>query len=164
MNKQGIVYLLLVVAIALQVSAISTDHWSCHKDTGITMHIGLWKMCMDVPGGTKCSHAPPEGVDAKGFPKNSLYAVRAFAILGVLLVAFSLVCAAYLKGNNKCQVMCLVGGAVCSIIANIIWAAELLKFGGSTNDAIKADPGYSFYLNLSGGLVALLAAGYQYSA
>lgn len=163
MNKQGIVYLLLVVAIALQVSAISTDHWSCKKSGANSMHVGLWKACMDIGKGSACAHIPPEDLDmAKIFPKNSLYAVRAFAILGVLLVAFSLLCSSYLKGHKKCQAMCLVGGAICSIIANVIWAAELLKYGPK-NAEVKTDPGYSFYLNLSGGLVALLAAGYQYS-
>ena len=82
-NKQEILYGLSLVAIALQLSSICTEHWSAKnlnlKDVNGEINIGLWKACGELWGNANgisgdmdvCIHLPPDGV--KSFPKNSLY-------------------------------------------------------------------------------------------
>jgi hypothetical protein len=175
-NKQEMLYGLCMVAMALQLTAICTEHWSVKSASGLPsgdsadLAMGLWKLCgeasgkvMNISGDVDaCAHLPLDGV--KTFPKNSLYAARAFALVGVIMVFSALMCMMYMKGYKRCQLVSLLAGGAASIIASIVWAAELLKvkFDDSQQGTIKFSPGYSFYLNLAGGLVALMAAVYYY--
>jgi len=179
-NKQEILYGLCIVALALQLTSVSTEHWSvcnssCLKLPNISAGgadgaIGLWKACGEVWGKAHgisgdvdvCLHLPIDGL--KSFPKNSLYAARAFSLMGIILIFMSLVCMMYMKNYKRCQLVCLIAGGLSALIANAIWAAELLKFKvNDSSPSIKFNPGYSFYLNMIGGLVALVAAYYYYS-
>lgn len=161
---------LCIATLALQLTAISTDHWSVKKKNGSdpNLNIGLWKACgKDVDSSipkvnineSLCVHLPMDGW--KSFPKNSLEAVRAFAILGSVLVFMSLMCMMYMKSYKRCQLVCLVAGGLCSLIAEGIWVAELTKLKPADNKpAVKFDLGYSYYLNMGGGLLALVCAWY----
>lgn len=154
-NKKYLLTLLALVTIVLQVVAISTEYWATYKSPGMVVtrveeHWGLWKQCITVSGNEVCRHTPPS--DDKKFKKNSLEATRAFAIMGPLFVSMS-VLSMYMRPSAKkwhCALMLL--GAVCSLVAMTIFAAELLKL-----DESKGTPGYSFYLNLAGGVMALVA-------
>jgi len=176
-NKQEMLYGLCMVAMALQLSAICTEHWgtASASSSGLPVpsgmsgetSMGLWKMCGDIWNKQQeldtCMHLPPDGT--KTFPKNSLYAVRAFALMGVILVFLALTCMMYMKEYKKCQFVGLLAGGVASIIASVVWVAKMLKVKPDDESPdIKFSPGYSFYLNLGGGLVALVvAAAYYYS-
>jgi hypothetical protein len=178
-NKNEMLYGLCMIALALQLSAISTGHWSVKsldsyipnlpKKDGVDVSMGLWKACGEIwakegkysGNMDMCVHLPIDGV--KTFPKNSLYAVRAFSIIGVLLIFMGMMCMMYGKGYKRCQLVFLVAGGLSAIIANSIWAAELLKIKPHDGSAtIKFNPGYSFYLNLGGAVVALVAAAYHH--
>lgn len=174
-NKQEMLYGLCMIVLALQVTAISTDHWSVKtintgvKDVNIDGTFGLWKGCGELWGKSQgisgdidvCLHLPVEGM--KSFPKNALYAARAFSIMGAIFIFAALVCMMYMKGYKRCQMVCLFVGGVSSLIAMAIWSAELLKVKVSDGASpIKFNPGYSFYLNLAGGIMGLMAAAYHY--
>ncbi len=159
-NKQYTLYGLGILALALQITAISTESWSEKSADGQEAHFGLWKACDDKD----CSHLPPSEKDDSKFPKNSLYAVRAFAIMGVIFMFIGLSCMMYMKNNKRCQLMCFIASGISSLIAMAIWAGELKKIYANTGDVTKVDfdLGYSFYLNLVGGLIALATAFYYY--
>lgn len=166
MSKEQVVIALSLIALALQASAIATDYWSVRaQDSGINnitlnLHMGLWKFCADGGNGnsdlTGCKHLPPE--NDRFFPKNSLYAARVFAILGVILVFCAAGCSMYMKTSKQCQLMCLIAGGISSLIAMGIWAKEMLRLQVMGATELKFNPGYSFYLNLAGGAFALVAA------
>jgi len=151
-SKKTYLNLLVIVALILQVVAIATNDWSVYSGAS-KMNWGLWKSCA---GNTHCLHLPPEG--NKMFPKNSLEAARAFAILGSLSMAISLYYMNMYPTKKLMLSHLLLAGGICSVVAAIIWSAELLKWPGSTGKDVKASPGYSFYLNLSGGVLAVVAA------
>jgi hypothetical protein len=191
-NKQEMLYGICMVALALQLTAISTEHWGLTSATsselkivnaviqtltkdkkdevdGLDLSIGLWKLCGEDWGKLDkqsldseiCAHLPIEGV--KKFPKNSLNAIRVFSLMGVVLIFTSLMCMMYGKNYKRCQLVCLLAGGLCSVIANIIWASEMNKVVLMDGlPAIKFSPGYSFYLNLAGGLAGLAAGAYYY--
>ncbi len=172
-NKQEMLYGICMVALALQLTAVCTEHWGVKSVTpqsgsGFTsgdVSLGLWKSCADQWNKQEydadCMHLPLEGV--KSFPKNSLYAARAFAIMGVILIFMGLMCMMYGKNYKRCQLVCLLTGGISSIIANVVWIAEMGKVKlDDSQPAFKFNPGYSFYLNLAGGLAGLAAAGYYY--
>lgn len=174
-NKQEMLYGLCMVALALQLTAVCTDHWSVKNikmsdaDAGADINMGLWKGCGEgwakyqgISGDSDvCLHLPIEGM--KTFPKNALQAARVFAIMGIVLVFVALVCMMYMKNYKKCQLMCLLAGGLSSLIAMAIWSSEMLKIKiGDNSKSVKFNPGYSFYLNLVGGLAAMGAAAYYY--
>lgn len=178
-NKQEMLYGLCMVALAMQLTAVSTENWSVKSGDSYLPHLpkgdhldiafGLWKGCGEGWGKVSrisgnvdvCVHLPIEGV--KTFPKNSLYAARAFAVIGSVLIFMAMTCMMYMKNHKRCQLVMLMAGGMASIIASIIWAAEMLKVKVDDNGpTIKFNPGYSFYLNMVGGLVGLLAAAYYY--
>jgi len=177
-NKQEILYGLCMVAVALQLSAICTENWSVDPQdiAGVKLDasLGLWKACGDisVSDGTSveaeaCLHLPVN--DWKSFPTNSLYAARAFSILGVMLVFMGLVSMMYMKGRKRFQLVCVLLGGLCSVVANIVWASDMFSvvsppMKGAQLKKLKMKPGYSFYLNLVGGLVSLVSAAYLYYA
>lgn len=160
---------LCLLALVLQGSAIGIDKWSHKKYTppsgvaGAKVHLdmGLWKICIRSSGNSVCKHLPIEG--DKEFPKNSLYAVRAFAILGALLVLLACACSMCMKMSPKVHMAMLLVGGICSLIANGIWLAELTKLKADTNipgmpNELKTEPAMAFYLNAVGGLIAVLVA------
>ena len=165
--RNEILYGLCTVVLALQLTAVCTEHWGVKTlnipfdNINADVSMGLWKACgeswgkiHDIRGETDiCLDLPIHGM--KSFPKNSLYATRCFAIIGVILVFMALV----YRNNKTFQLVCLVSGGLASLIAMIIWASELLKIKiGDNLPSVKFKPGYSFYLNLSGGVMALAAA------
>jgi hypothetical protein len=146
------VTLLAMTAIFLQVSAISTNHWQTGKLLGdIPYNSGLWKKCSKK----ECDeHLPPDNKE-KGYPKNSLEATRAFAILGPVLIVLGLSLMYLQNTNKKLQTVLLVCGALASLISIIIYSAELLKIKLG-NTEIHGSPGYSYYLNMAGGVMGLV--------
>lgn len=178
-NKQEILYGLGMIALALQIGAISTDHWSVASASKLNaslpqgVHgdaaVGLWRACGEVWGksgnqsadANVCIHLPIDGL--KSFPKNSLYAARTFSILGVLMIFGALMCMMYMQKYTRCQLMMLIGGGISCLIGMAIWGAELKKIKyDDSKPAIKMDFGYSYFLAMAAGFVALIAAFYHY--
>jgi hypothetical protein len=182
-NKQEILAGLSVVVLALQLTSIVTPHWSVKdlsndpefvklqlKDGKADVSLGLWKGCGEILGkaasktsvsGDVCVHLPVDGW--KTFPKNSLTAVRSFAIIGAVLVLAGLYCMLYMKSKQQCGGMLLAVGGVCSLIATTIWGIELRKFKSDDGTIeVKMDLGYSFYLNMVAGILAVLGGAYHY--
>lgn len=166
-NKNMYLSMLGLVAVALQVTAVSTDYWSAVSNvpnpvglagSKMNMHWGLWKSCNvqvvnGQAGASACIHMPP---NTPTYKKNSLSAARVFAILGPLLVAFALSGSYLYPMKQKTMCSLLVMGAVSSLIATAIWGSDLQNPTMSGN--LSGSPGYSFYLNLSGAVFALVAA------
>jgi len=155
LSKELVMYGTLGVLLVLQVVAMSTEYWSVKSGDGSAKtNMGLWKWCMSVPPQVPetCSHLPVDG--DKTFPKNSLYAVRSFAVLSSLLTVGALACV--LMKKMQYYGMLLAGAGICSLVACTIWSAELLK----PNDQVdlKYNVGYSFYINLVAGLGAIGAS------
>ena len=161
-GRREVFYVLLLIALVLQVVAISTDYWSV-KDgpkTGsakIIDHVGLWKMCGTISNsaasGSVCEHLPPK--DEKYFPKNSLYAVRIFSLLGTLLMLYSMGSLAYGEKYDRKQLISLLSGVGCVLLSVVIYSAEMFKIKDNDTSVTKFKPGYSFYLSI----VSLLMGG-----
>lgn len=189
-SKQDIIYGMGLVILALQVTGISTTRWSVNtkdmdsikKQSGLNAldaEFGLWKACVKASGDLNkyfplakpkgqgeidvCIHLPPD--DDKffdKFAKNSLEATRAFAILGAVFVFLGLMCMMYMKTWKRCPMAFLLLGGIFSLGANAIWFAEFRKLHLSSGTEITFRPCYSFYVNMIGGLLALMAAAYYY--
>jgi hypothetical protein len=166
MSKEQMMMSAIALSIILQVVAVSTNSWTVKKvlssgNNYVNADMGLWKVCLDgnlannaVPGvgqlsSDVCTHLPIDG--DKTFPKNSLYAVRALSIIAILALMMSLYCMMYMKGK-KCILGFLMLGAVSSLVSSSIWVKD---FRGKKGE--KASLGYSYYLNLLGGLIALIS-------
>lgn len=166
MNKV-IIYVICLVVIVLQLVAIITHEWSIkiesHDDIGSASEkMGLWKVCYQIDTiSTKeqgCYHIPNE--KNPNFPKYSLNLCRVFAILGVICVVAVL--SMFYKTQKKLQLEMLIIGSLCSLVCMIVWAVNLFKYKDGNGNEMKLNPGYSFYLNAIGGVLALVAAGYFY--
>lgn len=168
MSKNDIVFGLGLISLVLGVVSISTHHWSGKKQKqgNFESNMGLWKLCIDANMKGKvnadfqgCVHLPIDGV--KKFPKNSLYAVRAFSIIGVVLVLLALLCLVHMKGYSRCAMMMLLGGSLSLLISSIVWGAEFREVQFD-NDRAELDLSWSWGLNLASSLVGLLSVGVMY--
>lgn len=159
MSKETL-YGLCLVSLALQTIAISTNAWSAKSaKTGSvdgSLEVGLWKACgtatkdlFEVDG---CVHLPPNKAD--WFPKNSLYAVRTLALLGIVSLFVALLLMMY-KKNPVSRMVLLMLSFLCNLVALIVWGAEFLKLGNKSMK-VKLNPGYSWYLELAGTLMSLI--------
>lgn len=164
-NKQDVVSGLVLVALGLGLTSVATHHWSTRGKDGIKGNMGLWKLCLDVKGGANtssvegCVDLPLEGV--KKFPKNSLHAVRAFSIMGVVLLFLSLLCTMYMKSHKRYAMMLLLGGALSLVISAVVWGLEFREVWFDNNKT-EFNLSWSWGLNLASGLVALFAVGVLY--
>jgi hypothetical protein len=161
MYKIDIVFVLALVATALGVVSISTHHWSKKSQGPLEANMGLWKLCLNGSMKDKvktdfqgCVHLPIDGV--KKFPKNSLYAVRAFSIIGVVLLVMSMLCLMHMKRYNKCSMLLLLGGTLSLFISAVVWGIEFREVQFDNNRA-ELDLSWSWGVNLASALVSMLA-------
>jgi PMP-22/EMP/MP20/Claudin family len=163
-----------VVSLGLQITAITTSHWGVGKNLKNTdkdaivdeAHTGLWKIC--VKGNNKregCVHLPPSNTDDNKYPKNSLRAVQVFSILGALLnFAFIVLCLygsrTGMGGYKKVKMGLLLGGGFCTVLASVIWGAELLDYSKDPTMQIKLKSGYSMHFNTLAGIFLLICSLY----
>lgn len=69
----------------------------------------------------------------------------------------------FMKSYKQVQLVCLLARGLCSVIASIVWAMEMLKIKPiDSSQSFEFNLGYSWYLNLAGGITALGAAIYYY--
>lgn len=177
-QKQEVIHLLCMIALALQVTAIFTKKWSVldlkNEDILTSMvgelpshfeseaSIGLWKACGNIWGSVNdvsgnvcgCVDLPVESWES--FPKRSLHVVRFFSILGAILMVVGLV---YLKKSKKCAATCLLLGGLCSFIATMVWYNNFLEVKLNLDEVtvatLQMSLGYSYYLNLLASLLAI---------
>jgi hypothetical protein len=157
MNKKEIVYGICVITLAIQLTSVITNEWGIQKSEGglVTQNMGLWKLHTVEKGGfTNDIHLPPNNDDK--FPKNSLYACRAFSIIGILCVFSALVLMYKYPSKMLMHYWLLLAGGIASILSMIIYAIEMLKFDGN-----KFDTGYSFHLQWIAGVIAVFTAIYH---
>jgi hypothetical protein len=155
---------LCLLSLALQVTAIATDSWShttgSVKGMNGDLHMGLWKACGTLTKGIYevdgCVHLPPN--NASWFPKNSLYAVQALSITGVILLFLTLLMITYKKQslNRRALMFLVLLSAACSVTAYVVWAAEFMKNFGPKSMRINLKPGYSYYVGGAGVLLSVL--------
>lgn len=143
----------ILLSMALQITAVSTDEWSIKKLGGNnSISIGLWKECNKLAGGhTTCNYLPI--LSDITFPRSSLYAVRIFAILAVLFNLTALQCSCDTPNDKVRLTRLLFASGLCGMIAMVVWAKDLAKI-----DGVKYTLGYSFHLNWVGALVPLVSS------
>lgn len=155
-RSNALIQSLGVLAVITQLLSILTSDWSVLSTPGsgdtvkMVISMGLWKKCNSITN--SCVSLPPSG-DNK-FPKNSLMAVRALTIMGMVAVLVGVICD-YMPNCEKHRALAFAIGGLLSVVGSIVWLAEFTNIGGT-----KYQPGYSFYLNLIGGLSALGAGAY----
>lgn len=161
-NSKGVMALGGILSLALQVVAISTNNWNSNMSgpgtpVSAKPHMGLWKMC--TPSLDTCVHLPPH--DDKLFPKNSLYAVRVFALLSVLFLLASLMSAYTYPGKKRYCCNLMIMSSICGVIACAVWGTELRSlFVTGTSNKLKGELGYSWYLMLVGSVAPLVLSLY----
>lgn len=142
------------IVVALQLFTIISPHWSTQTMSN-KINMGLWSVCSP-----KCKSI----TTIKAFSKTDIYAVRIFAILGFLLVAIAIVCCMMNEHtDNKCHIILLGVGGLCSLAAGLIWNMKLtnISTGGGLQTNYKL--GYAFYINIVVALIALSLSIYEYN-
>lgn len=140
-----------MISLIFAIVAIATPHWSVTKSSGLEANAGLWKSCIKGNTGQVCLDIPQDG-DVM-YPKNALYAVRAFALLSVVSLMMSMYCLTQGYSQHKCASSWLMAGGVSMLIACIIWGAELMKIKMSGKSSIDAHVGYSLALAIVAGIL-----------
>ena len=154
--KIGVIILILILGII----AISTKYWSTNniKIYGVNagIDIGLWKVCTYMKGKnqdkTICNNTNKQnGPDLK-----HLNAVKILSISSIVLVVISLYLIYAMPKHKEYFILSLVLAGILSIISVILWNNDpsLKNTTGDKSNDLK--PGYSFYLELSSGLIAIL--------
>ena len=174
---------ILVVVTLLILSSLSvfTNTWSVKFGTldGVSIEgdYGLWKGCaqMKGPDGKVIPTSSQKGVrdmypfsknytcvsaddDGKGYKSNTLTAVRAFAIAGMVLLLLAVVLIVAAPEHKGYFMISLMLGGLFSIVAAILWTTDK---DVNLTDSDKASGvtehyGYSWYLGLISGIFALL--------
>ena len=138
---------------------------------------GLWKACAKAtgPDGKDIPIPPQNSVrdmypfsknytcvsaddDGKGYKSNTLTAIRAFAIAGMVLLLLAVVLIVAAPEHKGYFMISLMIGGIFSIVAAILWTTDK---DVNLNDDRKAAGitehyGYSWYLGLISGIFALL--------
>ena len=177
---------ILVVVTLLILSSLSvfTNTWSVTNtkmpDGSIETDSGLWKGCLkakgpdgkDIPIPTSSQKAVRDMYpfsknytcvsaddDSKGYKSNTLTAIRAFAIAGMVLLLLADVLIIAAPEHKGYFMISLMLGGLFSIVAAILWTTD--KDVNLTADQKAASNstehyGYSWYLGLISGIFALL--------
>jgi hypothetical protein len=178
---------ILVVVTLLILSSLSvfTNTWSVANikypdgSGSSESDLGLWKGCVQIKGpdgkvipmptssqkvvrdmypfskNYTCVSADDDG---KGYKSNTLTAVRAFAIAGMVLLLLAVVLIIAAPEHKGYFMISLMLGGLFSIVAAIIWTTD--KDVNLTDDEKATGAtehyGYSWYLGLISGIFALL--------
>lgn len=148
-SKTIIVSSTYIASIFMQAIGILTPNWSVVKgtagDTSVKGGMGLWKECVSTDAsqgaGSVCVKIPKEDVT------HALQSVRILSVLAVFMtVAGMVLCLG--KQHYMATIVTTLAG-VLSVVASIVWATnkDLHPKGTSL--------GYSWGVNLTGGLLAL---------
>lgn len=156
MSSRTGIALASVLAIGLQVMAVSTNEWAVKKREGVKLKWGLWKVCVSGDNINMCSKLSKD--KQQDLPKTELNVVRAFAIISVLLVLIGTLCYFGMPAYRRHCSAFYGLAALCSLIAASVWVAKLSKLDGQ-----KGDLGFSYWLFVIGGVVSAVTSGVLYN-
>ena len=157
--KTGVIILILILGII----AISTKYWSTStlatndvfgNSVQTTGDIGLWESCVYTKGlgqtVSQCENSSESDILGGGL--KHLTSVKILSISSIVLVVLSLYLLYAMPKQKQYFILSLVLAGILSIISVILWNNE----PSFKNNITDLKPGYSFYLELSSGIIAIL--------
>ena len=149
-NRKNIGFNTVIFAIVvMQIVGLLTNKWSLAPTPYNGASRGLWKVCTKI----SCT-------DITNIPENastSFYIVRTLSFLGALLTSLSLL-SVFTHRNEKYHVPLLVIGGLLSIASAVVFVSDKNIFSS------KETLGYSWYLTVVGGALAVVVGGADYKA
>ena len=168
-NNQSIKMYSIIFILILGIVAVSTNYWSTNTINTIdpdtrnpakmSGDIGLWKSCMYVneSGNTQsdCTDSSESGPDDSTPNLKNIKTVRILSISSLVLIALSLYLLYAMPKQKEYFILCLVLAGILSVISVILWNND----PGLKDPSNTAKHGYSWYLELISGLLAVLLGG-----
>lgn len=143
--------LLIVLSVFFSIVALSTPHWSEATIGNVEMSAGLWNTCMNQKCDNELDQLPPDNLSA-------IKATRAFSVSALIFLSVGLLCCSALQDANCSKLFVFLGG-LCALISLATWNSGMMKISmGGQQQAILV-PGYSFYMSMLSGVIALIAVG-----
>jgi hypothetical protein len=164
-NNQSIKMYSIILILILGIVAVSTNYWSTtntinsiNSNTGnpakLSGDIGLWKSCLyDTELSetqSDCTNSSDPSIGLK-----NLKTVRILSISSLVLIALSLYLLYAMPKQKEYFILCLVLAGILSVISVILWNND----PGIKDPSGNTKHGYSWYLELISGLLAVLLAG-----
>jgi hypothetical protein len=160
-TTRKIILIVFIIGIITSIVSLSTNYWGdgvvgkykFNSEINVQSNIGLWKICYNLNSlsGQKikninCDNLP---LDLVNFPKKSLYTIRTFAILSVILFCVSIYYMYFYPEYLVGKILYLLTILSCLIVL-ITWAVKFksLSLRDESDIVIKYKLGYSYYLNI----------------
>jgi len=155
-NTESIKIYVVILILILSIVAVSTNYWSINSitlnndpDSNITSDYGLWNFCQSQGNNKKtCINT----MDITSNNLKNLKTVRILSISSLVLIALSLYLLYAMPNQKEYFILCVVLSGILSIISVILWNND--PAFKNIIGAIKH--GYSWYLELISGLIAIL--------
>ena len=142
-----------LTALVLMIVGIATPKWQTLSFSGggqsASAYMGLWQGCGMGMGKTICEALTSEVVDA------TFWVIRILALLGALLTLVGSLLYRLRPQQRKYAKSLVAFAGVCSIASAVVWATDSKLKDGMPGSSF----GYSWYLTLAGGVMALGTAG-----
>ena len=159
-NTESIKIYGVILILILGIVAVSTNYWSINNinknnnpdninNNTINSNFGLWKFCQTQGNDKKIC------INTANLSSNNLQnlnTVKILSISSLFLIALSLYLLYYMPKQKEYFVLCLVLAGILSVISVIIWNNDK-AFKNYIGDVKH---GYSWYLQLFNGLIAIL--------
>jgi len=165
-NNQSIKMYSIILILILGIVAVSTNYWSTSSGnipydiqgdtTSYRLNLGLWKSCTSIkgPDGSD-NNSCMDTSDPNGPNFKNLKTVRILSISSLVLLAISLYLLYAMPKQKEYFVLFLVLAGILSISSIISWNND----PGAKDAGNQLKHGYSWYLELISGLLAILLAG-----
>ena len=153
--------------LIISIIAVSTNYWSTTSvvddDTSVVnIDIGLWKVCNTTGDLIECKDTDNIGYDLGSNAKyefKNLEAIKILSISSIVLILISIVVLFLIPNNKEYLVIFLVLAGLFFIISAILLKTEPLFKNALLINSMKGyslKSGYSWYLELIGGIIAIL--------
>ena len=151
MNPQNIKIGIIIIVLILGIIAVSTNYWSVKnlqfQSIDLQSNIGLWKACEHSPDNISCFNTTDK---SQNFDFKHLQTIKILSISSLVLIVLALYLLYSMPKQKEYYIICLVLAGILSIISVILWNNEPQLKQYKFNNA------YSFYLELSSGIIAIL--------
>jgi len=158
-NTESIKIYVVILILILSIIAVSTNYWSINSITlnndpdsnitNITSDYGLWNFCQSQGNNRKtCINT----MDISSNNLKNLKTVRILSISSLVLIALSLYLLYAMPNQKEYFILCVVLSGILSIISVILWNND----PAFKNIIGSIKHGYSWYLELISGLIAIL--------
>jgi hypothetical protein len=171
-NNQSIKMYGVILILILGIVAVSTNYWSTSTvsisdnegdSLKMTGEVGLWKSCTKGSANIPDINVQGINIDTANCTDSSdpsvglknLKTVRILSISSLVLIALSLYLLYAMPKQKEYFILCLVLAGILSVISVILWNND----PGLKEPSGNAKHGYSWYLELISGLLAVLLAG-----